>query len=150
MPQPVTEQTMLDMSLESTPVAVRGALARVVETLCCMGWDEEPRGTVQLVIAEALNNIVEHAYGAGCPGQISLRLRATAELADIVMTDHGMALPGATLPGAAPARLDVPRYDLPEGGFGWQLIRGLSDRLSYRHSNGVNHLEIRICRCSGK
>lgn len=43
-------------------MAVRSALGQLLEGLKPLALDVEEAGTVELVMAEALNNIVEHAY----------------------------------------------------------------------------------------
>lgn len=43
-------------------MAVRKALKELLDGLAPLDLDIEEMGTVELVMAEALNNIVEHAY----------------------------------------------------------------------------------------
>ncbi|MGR3376103.1 ATP-binding protein [Salipiger abyssi] len=136
---------VLAFDFASTPAEVRGALAHVARALDGLGWDAETRGTVELVLAEALNNIVEHAYGGARDGRIHLRLDATDGRADLVIRDSGSAMPGQRLPAGAPVDPDA-GGDLPEGGFGWYLIRRLASHLSYRRSDGCNRLEIHMLR----
>lgn len=97
-------------------------------------------GTVELVLAEALNNIVEHAYaqtGRG-PVQMSVR-RHKAHLAFDVL-DQGLPLPGLVLPVPNLPGTDGPVCTLPEGGFGWFLIHRLTYDLTYQRDTGRNHL----------
>lgn len=134
----------LELSLGSSPQEIRAALDRVRRALRDAGWDDEARGTAELVLAEALNNIVEHAYGSAGDGQIRLSVVMRGRTAELVICDGGGVMPGRRLPEGAPPRLDVGTQELPEGGFGWHLIRRLSDHLNYRHDDGRNRLEIRI------
>jgi serine/threonine-protein kinase RsbW len=53
-------------------------------------------------------------------------------------------MPGGRLPEPRPAPLDVALEDLPEGGFGWNVIRDLTAGLAYRRVNGVNRLNFRV------
>ncbi|APZ51572.1 ATP-binding protein [Salipiger abyssi] len=135
----------LAFDFASTPAEVRGALGRVARGLDGIGWDAETRGAVELALAEALNNIVEHAYGGAPDGRIHLTLDATAGSADLVIRDSGGAMPGHRLPAGAPVDPEA-RGDLPEGGFGWYLIRRLASHLSYRRTEGCNRLEIHMRR----
>lgn len=121
--------------------AVRDLLAALRARLRALGETEETCGTVEIVIAEALNNIVEHAYG-GTGGEIALDMaRETGGLC-CILRDRGRPLPGLRLPeGTAPPAV-TPRESLPEGGFGWFLIRALTDRLDYARADGENRLTL--------
>jgi serine/threonine-protein kinase RsbW len=113
------------------------AAALAAPPLAALGPDD--RGTVEIVLAEVLNNIVEHAY-AGRPGSIRLAVRTTADGIAIAVEDDGRAMPGGALPaGAAPDPAA-----LPEGGFGWHLIRSLCSRIDYRSAGGRNRLRLRL------
>lgn len=104
-------------------------------------------GAVEIVLAEALNNVVEHAY-AGKGGRIALRLTVTPREVRARIGDSGRPMPGLALPpGLCPHRLlhgDV--LDLPEGGFGWLLIRELASVISYRQQDGRNLLRLVVRR----
>jgi len=56
--------------------------------------------------------------------------------------DQGNPLPDEKLPAGAQVDVSGPVNTLPEGGFGWFLIRTLSDRLEYRRVASENHLSI--------
>jgi serine/threonine-protein kinase RsbW len=101
------------------------------------------RETVEIVLAEIINNVVEHAYSEH-PGPVELRLQASAGAIDCVIIDEGVGMPGGMLPDPARRSVTLPMADLPEGGFGWSLIRDLADDLSYHRKDGKNHLAFRI------
>lgn len=131
--------------LASEALAVRAGLRRVTEALAAAGVPEDLRGRVEIAVAEALNNVAEHAY-SGAGGTIRLRIGRCPRLGDILCTieDRGRPLPGAALPaGLLPTIGDA---DLPEGGFGWFLIRALGSSIRYRRAGGVNRLRFRIPR----
>ena len=138
---------LLRLTLEGEPVGVRGALARVTATLAPLGLSEGCRSTAELVLAEVLNNVVEHAY-AQATGPILLDLRlvdwAGEPALDCTVTDRGRPMPEGTPPPGGPVILDVPLADLPEGGFGWYLIRSLTQELHYARETGRNRLSFRI------
>jgi serine/threonine-protein kinase RsbW len=94
----------------------------------------------ELVLAEVLNNVAEHAYGdAG--GKVEVSLQHAADGLRCLIVDEGRAMPGGQLPvGRLPSGLDVVLADLPEGGFGWHLIRSLSTNLTYARVEGQNRL----------
>ncbi|MGQ0566282.1 MAG: ATP-binding protein [Gemmobacter sp.] len=121
--------------------AVRHALVAACDTRLLRSLTDDARGTAQIVIAEALNNIVEHAYASG-EGDIELSLRRKGGKLSVLISDRGRPMPGGQMPeGRLP---DPDPQDLPEGGFGWFLIRSLSQDLRYCRSEGRNHLFFRL------
>ena len=132
--------------LSSDPMAVREALCALVDRLMVGPMEEDTRDTAQLVLAEALNNIVEHAY-AQTSGEIEVTLEVSAQGLTCRIVDQGQPMPNGELPaGHLPSAQGgaVALDDLPEGGFGWHLIRTLSQDLSYRRIGTENLLTFRI------
>lgn len=124
--------------IPATPLDVRAGLHALMTCAPVGGLTDDSLGTTELVLAEALNNVVEHAY-AQHAGQIEVWVqRGTRELR-VQISDTGLPMPGAMPPcGALP---DMSTFDdLPEGGFGWFLIRSLAQDLSYEHDGGRNTL----------
>ncbi len=130
----------LRFSFAGDPAAVRRALSHVMVRLHGALEDPIDRATVEIVLAEVLNNVAEHAYGGG-GGRIELWLRWSADGLGCVVLDDGRPMPGGRLPTGAPPRL---ADDLPEGGFGWQLIRRLARDLCYCRSGGRNRLSFSL------
>lgn len=110
------------------------------EPLRCLS--DDLRGTAEIVMAEALNNIVEHAYSAGA-GAIEISVKLGEHGLDCTIADHGAPMPNHTLPKGAPHILDD-MENLPEGGFGWFLIRTLAQDLQYSRSRDQNFLRFRL------
>ena len=128
------------MAFLATPIAVRDSLAQMLALppLCALG--EDGRGTAELVLAEVLNNVAEHAYGEAT-GPVTVCLARTDGGVRCVIVDQGQAMPGGILPeGRLPPAAEVPLDDLPEGGFGWFLIRSLTQDLRYSRVDGCNRL----------
>ncbi len=100
--------------------------------------------TLELVLAEALNNVVEHAYREESDHPIHLVLSCADNLARASIRDRGIPLPKGRLPEGKPANLDVPIQDLPEGGFGWFMIQTLASRVVYNCQAGENTLELHV------
>ena len=128
------------ITIDSDPLAVRQALAQLFDSLLLRSLGEDDRGAAEIVLAEVLNNIVEHAY-ANSHGEIELALELGPGRLTCQITDRGAPMPDGTL-SADPA--PPPETSLPEGGFGWSLIRTLAHDLEYRRANGVNRLRFRI------
>lgn len=121
----------------------RRTLTQVVQTLRDQGLSDVEVGSVELVLAEALNNIVEHAYADRC-GNIELRIMQHECGMAFKILDEGKPMPNGAAPiGMAPA-VEVPAEDLPEGGFGWFLIRELAKDLTYERKDARNELSFRM------
>jgi serine/threonine-protein kinase RsbW len=132
------------LAIPATFVAVRDALAALMAGPLLADVAADDRGMAELVLAEALNNIVEHAY-ADCPGgEITLTLWQSEGEVACRITDRGTAMPDETLPdGLLAPHGDT--ADLPEGGFGWHLIRTLSRDLRYARLGTLNELTFVLC-----
>jgi len=125
------------------PLAVRAALESVMDGLAEQDLGEDDLGTLELVLAEVMNNIVEHAY-AEDRGQIDLTIRTSAASLYCEICDHGLPMPGGQLPAGRVVNLAVPFDDLPEGGFGWFLIHELTQDLTYQRDGPCNRLRFRV------
>lgn len=133
----------LRMIFPSDLIAVRTALGSALSGLRYLELTEEEGGTVELVLAEAMNNVVEHAYRDSA-GVIELRIANCAEGLYCEVLDDGVGMHG--LPAGEEPQSDPPPMmdDMPEGGFGWFLIRSLARDLRYSRENGRNRLTFRI------
>lgn len=132
------------LSCASTFDDVRRMLGAIVAQLEAYGLTREEIGSAEVVIAEALNNIVEHAFLEVPDGRIDLALRQTGRGLYVDIADSGAAMPGGAPPLGDPVDPSAPREDMPEGGFGWFLIRALVHDLDYERTGDVNHLSFRI------
>lgn len=132
------------LALAGGPSEVREALGAIAGWLGAEGLGTEDCGRVELVLAEALNNIVEHAL-AGQPGcGIDVMLARFPHWIDCEVRDGGLPMPSGQLPQGRAPDLPTRVRDLPEGGFGWFLIRELAAELRYTRQGGINHLAFRI------
>jgi serine/threonine-protein kinase RsbW len=96
---------------------------------------------VRIVLAEILNNVEEHAY-AGQPGHpVTVRLEFGGDSLRCAVEDRGRGFPAARLPDPAmPAGNPAAPETLPEGGFGWPLVRKLTRDVAYMRDGGTNRL----------
>jgi serine/threonine-protein kinase RsbW len=143
-PKPEAAASSLNSSviIPARDLAVRDGLKILFNRLPLRELSEDDRGTVEIVLAEALNNIVEHAY-ASSQGDIEISLSLQANQLQVCIIDSGLPMPDGTLPTLQQPEPD-PQRDLPEGGFGWFLIRSLSKDLSYRRDGPRNLLCFRL------
>ena len=135
---PVDPATTARIVIDSDMMAVRDGLHSLFSCELLVGLTEESRGTAEIVLAEALNNVVEHAY-ARYPGKIEVVMRRCDPELLFDISDDGLPMPGAEPPlGHLREVLEID--DLPEGGFGWFLIRSLAHGLAYRRLDDRNLL----------
>jgi len=139
---PIAPPARARIVLASDPKAVRDALIRLFAMPPLRDLSPDGRGTAEIVLAEALNNVVEHAY-AQFGGVIEVTLDYEHPNLSCEVVDSGLPMPGGRLPNGTPIPLDG-QHDLPEGGFGWFLIRSLTRTMVYRHSGGRNTLAFRL------
>lgn len=134
-----------ELQFQSSELAVRTALGDLIDGLRPLGLNGEEAGTVELVVAEALNNVVEHAYPDGSPkGQIRIACDHDADGLVLTIIDQGKEMPAGQLPRGKAADIDVAFEDLPEGGFGWFLIRDLAKDVNYERAGWENRLSLRL------
>ena len=123
---------------------VRQMLCAIVAQLEIYGLTREEIGSAEVVIAESLNNVVEHAFLKVPDGRIDLTLRQTGRGLIVEIEDVGNPMPADGPPLGAQVVPGVPQEDVPEGGFGWFLIRALVHDLVYERTEGRNRLTYRI------
>jgi serine/threonine-protein kinase RsbW len=126
----------MQVIIGSDPIAVREGLAILLACSEMSSLGEGARGKAEVVLAEVLNNIVEHAY-ADKAGDICVDLRRQAEGVFVVVSDEGRPFPNEELPEGTLPQIEG-MDDLPEGGFGWFLIRTLVRELTYRRNEAGN------------
>ncbi len=129
----------------SGPFAVRAALIEIAGKLDGAGLPPEIAASAQIVLAEVLNNVVEHAYGFRDGGVIMLHIWVAEDALWCETNDHGAALPEGRLPDGTFPQIDPQdACNLPEGGFGWALVRELADEITYDRVARTNRLHFRI------
>lgn len=135
----------ISISVTSGPFAVREVLDKLLCALRPLALSEDDAGSLELVMAEALNNIVEHAYPEGTEnGPIHVHCNQVGGNLHMTVRDLGRAMPDGTTPVGASANVDVCLDDLPEGGFGWFLIKGLARDVQYTRVGGENRLTLHL------
>jgi serine/threonine-protein kinase RsbW len=135
---PFAQSDTHDLVIRAEPVSVRAALRAITSAPPVCDLVPDQRATVELVLAEVLNNVAEHAY-ADRPGHVAVTVSLRPLGLACEVLDEG-----AAMPNNAPPAGQLPEGDLPEGGFGWHLIRSLTQDLSYRRKRGTNRLSFCI------
>ncbi|MDX5402976.1 MAG: ATP-binding protein [Rhodobacterales bacterium] len=135
---PFAQADTHDLVIRAEPASVRAALLRVTASAPVVDLTADLRATVELVLAEVLNNVAEHAY-AGVAGHVGVTVALHPGALWCEVVDEGAAMPGGVLPEG-----NLPEGDLPEGGFGWHLIRSMTQDIQYRRQRGTNRLNFII------
>ena len=145
------ERSVVTLSIDSSLhqlVSVRAALRGLgVEA----GLGGGALGRLELCVAEAVNNCMEHAYG-GQPGQpILIEWTATAADVRVEVCDRGKRLDAGYLDRVGPSLLEVdpqkPESFRPRGR-GLALIKAFAARVQYRSDGDTNRLIMWISRDS--
>ncbi|MEM1297671.1 MAG: ATP-binding protein [Pseudomonadota bacterium] len=119
-------------------------LAEDVSVLCGnrAEIDEDTADMLRLCLAEALNNIVEHAYQGAEGKPIFADVQFMRDRFEVHLIDEGQPMPQGQVP-SGDADYDLDDFEnLPEGGFGWMLIRSQMDMIEYERRDGCNVLRL--------
>ena len=132
-------ETLIDRTFPSDFRWVRRIVQEAVDALATdPGVAPEDVETIQIILAEALNNVVEHAYPEDEAGDVQLLIRRRRGSLMCEIKDRGRPMPNGRIPIG-----DHPTSEgdqMPEGGYGWFLIRELVRDLIYDRKNGENVL----------
>lgn len=135
-------QPMFHRVLQADPGNVRQALTDL-RIRFSGAVDADAMGRLELVLAEVMNNVAEHAatqgVGSGC---MHLCIVMQDNGLSCAITDDGSKLPADCLKPRGLPGLDP--LDLPEGGFGWFLIQGLTQSLCYYREGHRNCLAFTV------
>ncbi len=140
----------VNIIVASGPLAARQALDQLKLALAPLSLHIDELSTVELVLAEAVNNICEHAYANGARhGPIHLHCRHHRDGLHFTITDEGMPMPGGCAPPGLAVDVDGDLSEVPEGGFGWFLIRDLARDVTYQRQGAINRLSLRMAVALG-
>ncbi len=117
---------------------IRAAVKHVETRLHASGLDKSVIEDLNLALTEAMTNIARHGY-LGQAGDIHLSIRVDDTYLTCQLEDSGIAFDPTLLGHNAPNP-----SDLKEGGYGWYIIRKLSDQLFYAREDGRNRLNFRL------
>jgi serine/threonine-protein kinase RsbW len=138
--------------MEEQVVMLQASLAQVAPTTqrvrqLLPEWLGEPdRDAIELALAEALTNIVEHGYGHDTTEPVRLRLLERSGALEIDIWDRGRPIPDGLIENTDASTtflFDPTDLDgLPEGGMGLALIKAAFDEVRYGTRDGVNRLRL--------
>ncbi|MGY6695744.1 MAG: ATP-binding protein [Roseinatronobacter sp.] len=132
--------TDLHVTCKGTLMDVRRAMLQVA----CFMRDQNAAGELSddlnLVLSEAMTNIARHGYPRE-EGTISFHLRLAPDAVICRLTDYGIPYRPDALGLSSPDP-----NSFAEGGYGWFLIRSLTQTLSYSRADDMNILDFTIPR----
>lgn len=134
----------LTVSFLATELEARQAISSTSGRLREAGLPRHRADEIEIALAEAVNNVVEHAYAGREPGLVRILCSLQREHLTIRICDKGASLPQDRLPEGLAVDLCVSKADLPEGGFGWFLIRELTSEICYDRDGEENRLSLRF------
>lgn len=140
---PRQKQPMFHRVLTADPNAVRATLT-ALRVRFRDDVTPDALGRLELVLAEVMNNVAEHAISARATNDPKIHLCVVRHETGLAcaITDDGESLPDdCLLPRQLP---QVDPADLPEGGFGWYLIQDLTQELRYYREGQRNYLAFSI------
>lgn len=136
-----SKELRLQIGIKSVQDEVTNVVGHISEWLRSHCVAQDPIDELELVLAEALNNVVEHAYLYAEDGEIDILVRLRQDQLQVTIMDKG-----CKFDGPPPLKeMDVESMDfeeLPEGGFGWNLIRTLTDNVEFEHKDQQNRLTL--------
>lgn len=125
----------IDSRLEQVRV-LSGALRGIGQEL---HLNDDKLGQLELIMVEAVNNVIEHAYQLESGNEVHVRVEYTPQAIHLIISDHGQAMPDRL---HSEVRVMPNPEDLPEGGWGMGLIHLLADSIRYIRDTRGNHLHV--------
>jgi len=108
--------------------------------------DSDGRHSVELAVVEAVNNSIIHAYQSESGNSVDVTFEYQADSLSIRIKDYGVPMPknvAIRLAGREVTRkLDVPKNDLPESGWGIELLKAICDKVSYQSLHSGNTISL--------
>ncbi|MGV6810430.1 MAG: ATP-binding protein [bacterium] len=99
--------------------------------------DEILLGQLELLLVEAVNNVIEHAYGNQAGHPIHITFTQSANEVIFIIKDQGIPVPD----DLSTRNKEMPNaINLPEGGWGLSLIYALANRVEFSRQNETNTL----------
>ncbi len=138
---PGMKRPFFEIFCDATFEDVRAILRQLDMRLKGSGVDADTRGSAQLVLAEAMNNIVEHAFSdKSVKAAFHLRIEAQDDGLKVHLSDQGDPMPWTEVRNPGILRRPMSPEYAKEGGFGWSIIKALSQDVAYSREDGTNHL----------
>jgi len=119
-------------SIQATADTVETAINQISHYCISIGFNNDECFRIQVVLAEALNNIIEHALLGRHNEFIEIHYQSHKSMFIINIIDRGTPL-------LSPPNSELPTWEA-ESGRGWPIIYSWMDEVSHQHSNNKNQL----------
>lgn len=106
-------------------------------------FTEAVRCNLELVLDEALSNVIKYAFDGDTPHSIVVRLKTTDTDVQLEIEDDGKSFNPLDAPPPSPAKNPD---EVKIGGLGIHLIRHYTDDCRYRRIGGKNLLTLTVRR----
>ncbi len=109
------------------------------------GMGEFDSAMVELGVVEALNNVIEHAYQLQPNHKIKIIFEASTNYVVIHIVDTGIAMQKSVFSvkgNQKEVNEHIALEDIPEGGWGLELIKSIMDEVSYKSEGAINQLKL--------
>lgn len=136
--------TLFHAHFASDPESFGQLIEGLTQAIAGLHPNRDELHNLEILLAEILNNIAEHAYCERNDCPIELLVWRTNGGITCNVIDRGQEMPGGILPPAQNHALNCDRSDLPEGGFGWALVRTIARDLGYERIGGTNVLHFKF------
>jgi serine/threonine-protein kinase RsbW len=129
---------------KSDPETVHSVVQRVSDDLGALNLTDDHRADFKILLVEVINNIIEHGYQRENRKPIELSLTRDGRSLKFVFVDFGLPMPFGKIQSDNLDPATYARDQLPEGGFGWQIIRQLAHDIHYQRKGRVNSLSLKL------
>ena len=129
---------------KSDPDTVHSVVQRVLDDLGALNLSDDRRSDFKILLVEVINNIIEHGYQRENSNPIELSLTRDGRSLKFVFVDFGLPMPFGKIQSDILNPAAYARDQLPEGGFGWQIIRQLAHDIGYERNGRVNSLSLKL------
>ncbi len=143
-PEPPEGPQSAAFVLPATNEGVREGVKAVTEVIRQRNASDEDLTSIELALAEILNNVVEHAYEDSGLGEMEIKIDIDGPDVFFRILDWGEPMPKGRLPLGNPADVSRPAVEQEEGGYGLFMIRQLARKLRYTRLGDQNEISFRI------
>ncbi|MBV0913342.1 ATP-binding protein [Anianabacter salinae] len=126
----------------ATALSVRRVLENLMRDMRLAGFGADTCAELELLLAELMNNVVEHGRPRAAPGILDVKLTASRRGVAVEVRDDGRPLPPHLL--CAPVLPAGDAAGAAEGGYGWPLIHMLGEGLRHDRQAGWNVTALRL------
>jgi len=123
---------------------------RVVESVCLQAnSSDKDTSAIVLAMSEALCNIIQYGFDSQDEQEIKLDISINKSVLNIMINDEGVAVPSSIVDQYNEGRvtlpsLDVATEDLPDSGWGINILLMTAKNVRYTRTSTGNQLELQF------